>query len=756
MPSPFRSAWFRFWFLQFIRASLSCIFAVIVFSIWDIGLDLRLSLLAIGVGVISGGIFLVRSSSFLKCVGIHALGFLALGSTLSLLNSINAGNLSDPRSDFYYYLLEQKILTGSALYLISIIATWLYWTISSFVIVETVAVAGILILLLAGHRNYNLEVPKTISQFAWENSWPVDAIIVLISGAVATLLVIYLVLSNYRPTTSKNQVKLVRGKRIFALTAITAILAGALLSALSLVVWEKYQINIAKASEGVGMENKEGESPLSFQSAVGKTKQPAALVRLENNYSDNPWSPMLYLRESALSLFKAGELVRSDPRFDQDVPPLFPGAVYNGPSRPTGPFRNKLAQSIYLLTKHSSLFAVDFPQEIRTLKNPDPQRFIAAYQALSYAPITSRQDLLGLEVKDPAWDKETLEHYLRAPGSLTSDLPTNTLQDATMPILDEHQEDLRYKLLANEITKATVDPMAKALLIVDYLSQNSIYTRAPGHQVTKGGDPIAPYLFTPEKRGYCVHFAHAAVFLMRLVGIPSRIATGYLTDLKYAKDGHVLLHLGDRHAWPEIFIYGHGWIVVDVTPARAENEQVLVPDENLLQELMSKLSPAEISTAEVTTSTSSISYSADSILDALKQIKQMLLYGILTLFLAFLSLKTWLRYSYLMGGNCDLRSLRVYRATFAELADLGLYRIPGETHREYASRQEPMFAASLLRMEPLLHRQIYSTGFITEAELKSLLEHRDLIRRNLGQSFPRWKRVLAFFNPRSLLSYSRW
>ena len=145
--------------------------------------------------------------------------------------------------------------------------------------------------------------------------------------------------------------------------------------------------------------------------------------------------------------------------------------------------------------------------------------------------------------------------------------------------------------MLEEITAEPDPPILKAAMIVHYLSEESIYTTKPEHQVSEEGDPVAPYLFGEKKRGYCVHFAHAAVYLMRLAGIPARIATGYLTDLTYAKDGHILLHLGDRHAWPELYVRNIGWVVADVTPKNAEGEQVIIPDENLLEELISKIDP---------------------------------------------------------------------------------------------------------------------------------------------------------------------
>ena len=103
---------------------------------------------------------------------------------------------------------------------------------------------------------------------------------------------------------------------------------------------------------GVGQNNESGESPLGFHSAIGKTNQPAALVRLEGDYRENPWAPMLYLREGSLSGFNGKEMVISSNAFDQDVPRIKPGQPYISTEQEPGENRKKVVHSVYLLTKH--------------------------------------------------------------------------------------------------------------------------------------------------------------------------------------------------------------------------------------------------------------------------------------------------------------------------------------------------------------------------------------------------------------------
>lgn len=76
-------------------------------------------------------------------------------------------------------------------------------------------------------------------------------------------------------------------------------------------------------------------------------------------------------------------------------------------------------------------------------------------------------------------------------------------------------------------------------------------------------DDYAVYFLTVSHRGYCVHFATAAVAMYRALGIPARITEGFLVD---AKAGQAVDVKGNNaHAWVEIYRDGIGWLPVEVT-----------------------------------------------------------------------------------------------------------------------------------------------------------------------------------------------
>ena len=235
-----------------------------------------------------------------------------------------------------------------------------------------------------------------------------------------------------------------------------------------------------------------------------------------------------------------------------------------------------------------------------------------------------------------------------------------------------------------------------------------------------------------------MHFAHAAAYLMRLAGIPARIATGYLTDLQYAKDGHILLQLGDRHAWPEIYVQGHGWIVVDITPAQAENEPELIPNENLLEELMSKIDPAQEFTLPPPIEEGE-EESEENIFTEVVNPK-VAISALLIAALAWILFKLWLRFGYHLTSNKNIKIKLAYQAFASLMADLNLSRRYGETRQEYASRLEAHFGINAKQLTQINEERSYQG----RAEVQKLSEALKDVNSSLKHSRFRWWRFPAF------------
>lgn len=90
------------------------------------------------------------------------------------------------------------------------------------------------------------------------------------------------------------------------------------------------------------------------------------------------------------------------------------------------------------------------------------------------------------------------------------------------------------------------------------------------------GEDFVQYFLFDQQKGFCTHFASAAVLLYRLTGYPARYATGYIADeFQENSQGGWTAEIPEEnaHAWVEIFQNdGSGWIPVEMTPGYGNRE----------------------------------------------------------------------------------------------------------------------------------------------------------------------------------------
>ncbi len=67
------------------------------------------------------------------------------------------------------------------------------------------------------------------------------------------------------------------------------------------------------------------------------------------------------------------------------------------------------------------------------------------------------------------------------------------------------------------------------------------------------------------KKGFCAHYSGSFVFMMRAVGIPARVVTGYQGGEWNAKGQFLSIRQYDAHAWTEVWLENRGWLRFDPT-----------------------------------------------------------------------------------------------------------------------------------------------------------------------------------------------
>lgn len=97
------------------------------------------------------------------------------------------------------------------------------------------------------------------------------------------------------------------------------------------------------------------------------------------------------------------------------------------------------------------------------------------------------------------------------------------------------------------------------------VSTSATYDRETGKMPDQEPD-FAVWFLEQSDTGYCVHFATAAVVLLRAAGVPARYVTGYKTETAAGEE--VVVTTLQAHAWAEYFDPGMGnWVVLEATPA---------------------------------------------------------------------------------------------------------------------------------------------------------------------------------------------
>jgi len=123
--------------------------------------------------------------------------------------------------------------------------------------------------------------------------------------------------------------------------------------------------------------------------------------------------------------------------------------------------------------------------------------------------------------------------------------------------------DVRIPRLAREIIEGAPTEDLKARAIEKYLRRNYGYTLQLLPKAVP--DPLANFLFE-RRKGHCEYFASAMAVMLRAVGIPSRVVTGFASGVYNPLTGWQVVRASDAHSWVEAWIPGHGWRTFDPTP----------------------------------------------------------------------------------------------------------------------------------------------------------------------------------------------
>lgn len=663
---------------------------------------------------------LARSSLRSATVALFGAGL--LGSTLSLVGSdaaqrvaVNVWGASGALS----WIGQAQFFLGSL---------WLAWTLAALSarhrllsLVEVGFCATAVASLLLGHRHGAINRPFELADPIIASGGD-PTLALLAAGVVAAALTVSVLLRERGVWRSLLHL-LVVAALLFLVMQTTSWMglpeppAGAGLGLRS----DKPDPQEGKGQGGGRPRDKANNEDLEFRddNSPSQNQAPVAVVLLHDDYS--PPRGLYYFRQGAFSQYNGRRLVsatRGDA--DQDLIPSFPSAQMTIADAPGGEgTRATLDTTVAMMADHARPFALEAPLSLSPEDNPDPSRFRRVYRVTSAALTADEYALLGRDVFSPKWSQDLREHYTRGP------------------------EDARYKALSEKILSEVKEelrqePAVKALAVTEWLGREGVYSLKTKHAAAE--DPTADFLFG-DKIGYCVHFAHAAAYLLRSAGVPTRVATGYVVDEAARQGGSAMvLTSANSHAWPEVYIDGVGWVVMDVAPQRSLDPPPPPPDPDL-QRLLGQLARGEKPTA------SPDARDLQPLIAAFKRWVELLARGVVValvlLLIALYVAKAWRRVAPLFVGTSQLPRV-LYRAQLDRLADARLHRQRGESREAFARRVQqvvPSFAQLTARHVAVA----FGSQWVADPqELRSLTQQS---QRELRDNTVAWRRLLGVLTP---------
>jgi len=118
--------------------------------------------------------------------------------------------------------------------------------------------------------------------------------------------------------------------------------------------------------------------------------------------------------------------------------------------------------------------------------------------------------------------------------------------------------------LAQRLAAGARTPYAFAVRIKRYLAGHDAYNENPPVRAA----PLAAFLLR-DHIGYCQQFSGAMALLLRMGGVPARVATGFTPGVRQGSSGPFTVTDINAHAWVEAWFPGYGWVRFDPTPAIA-------------------------------------------------------------------------------------------------------------------------------------------------------------------------------------------
>ncbi len=225
---------------------------------------------------------------------------------------------------------------------------------------------------------------------------------------------------------------------------------------------------------------------------------------------------------------------------------------------------------------------------------PQGQTLTATRRVSTEITVSSRLDGPWLPVPFPPTDIDIEGAWIWDPEAETAFSVRTKISDIEAPYLvsatpvEPSAELLRRAPAVPDDIRAgyaeppVVSPYVKQLVARTTAGQPSEYDRVvalqslfrdPANGFTYDQDASEPGINSPDalenflrgRVGFCEQYASAMAAMVRSLGIPSRVAVGFIPGRSLGEDRYEVT-TSDAHAWPEVWFTGVGWVRFEPTP----------------------------------------------------------------------------------------------------------------------------------------------------------------------------------------------
>jgi transglutaminase-like putative cysteine protease len=124
--------------------------------------------------------------------------------------------------------------------------------------------------------------------------------------------------------------------------------------------------------------------------------------------------------------------------------------------------------------------------------------------------------------------------------------------------------------LVREVVGGARSPYAAALALESWFREQGGFVYEEQPPGPSGAEPPLVSFLLRSREGYCQHYAGAMAMMLRLLGVPARVAAGFTNGTYDEGSGEWVVTDHNAHTWVEVYFPGFGWLPFDPTPGRGE------------------------------------------------------------------------------------------------------------------------------------------------------------------------------------------